>query len=97
MRRSAGSLLVAQTSVCALLVWVFPERRTQIKPAQAEACATRSPQNSSEKRTLLHFVLSFGEGHIVGGAGMFDGVEGYRNDDLDDCARMGISQDQFPS
>jgi hypothetical protein len=27
--------LVAQTSVCALLVWVFPEGRTQIKPTQA--------------------------------------------------------------
>ncbi len=33
-------ILVAQTSVCALLVWVFPERRTQIKPAQTEVRAT---------------------------------------------------------
>jgi hypothetical protein len=33
-------ILVAQTSVCAPLVWVFHERRTQIKPAQTEVCAT---------------------------------------------------------
>src|SRR5256885_543177 len=34
--------LCHQASACALLVWVFPERRTQIKPAQTEVCATKT-------------------------------------------------------
>jgi len=45
-------ILVAQTSVCALLVWVFPERRTQIKPAQTEVCATKT--RSASKRDTSH-------------------------------------------
>jgi hypothetical protein len=39
-------VLVAQTSVCAPLVWVFCLRETQIKIAQTEVCATRPRSHS---------------------------------------------------
>jgi hypothetical protein len=69
-RLDAKRVLVAQTSVSALLVWVFPERRTQIKPAQTEVCATGpgqtyalSARNGTGQRPLLNsgekFVRAF--------------------------------------
>jgi hypothetical protein len=33
---------VAQTSVCAVLIWVSREQKTQTKGAQTEVCATQT-------------------------------------------------------
>jgi hypothetical protein len=33
---------VAQTSVCAVLIWVSREQKTQTKGAQTEVCATKA-------------------------------------------------------
>src|SRR6266566_5758730 len=53
---------MAHTSVCALLVWVLRERKTQIKPAQTEVCATKNSAASALLVRLLRFV----DVHVLG-------------------------------